>query len=574
MFREIEILIEQALIQKGAISPRVSLNWIKEQSVSSDATTTCALKYAKEFKMNPKDLANEIAQILNSKKEELCIVEINIEGSGYINFKFTDEFFFKNLRMSSHNILSSIRDLDLLSLKDKRVLVEYTDANPFKVFHIGHLMDNIIGECAANIYELSGAIVNRLSYQGDVGRHIAINIFSILNNMDEYTLIKNEKDVKKKVIWLGEKYALGYKLFDNDVEDGEIKSKVKEINKKIYEKSDEIINEIYENGRAWSLEYFETLYKLLGTKFDKYIFESETAPIGMDLLHKNINIFEYSEGAIIYDGEQDGLHKRVFVNSQGLPTYEAKDIGNMQIKLDEYKDAKLSVVITGNEQKEYFKVLYKVLEKIFGSNINFLHFSHGLMRFTDGKMSSRKGNIKAGDELVFTLMDELRVKFENSRIEDHDEKEEVIRRVAIGAIKYSVLKQAIGKDVVFDFDNAVRIDGDSGPYLQYTYARISGAIQDEFNSSATNVHDYLITQSSKDLIKLILRYEEVLKETISSISPQVLLSYLVELAREYNSFYASEKIRENIYNINLSERVRDVLRSGLHILGIKTPDRM
>ncbi len=586
MFRDIENLVEGHLKSMGIDNPEANIIWIKDKSVMSDATTTCALKYAKELNINPKILSGEIVEILNARKGELMVQEIKLEGPGYINFKFTDEFYFKNLNISAKNVLENIRDKDLLKVKDREVLVEYTDANPFKVFHIGHLMDNIIGETVANIYDLAGANVKRISYQGDVGRHIAINIYAILNNLEEYKIIKEGGDVKKKVVWLGDKYAEGFKIFDNALHhaeqgetletESEVINKVKEINKKIYEKSDETINEIYKNGRAWSLEYFDTLYKLLGTKFDKYIFESEAAPIGMDLLNKNINIFEHSDGAIIYDGEKDGLHKRVFVNSEGLPTYEAKDIGNMSIKLAEYKDAMLSIVITGNEQKEYFKVLYKVLKKIFGSDINFLHFSHGLMRFADGKMSSRKGNIKAGDELIYSIMDELRVKFENSRIENNEEKEDVIEKVAIASIKYSVLKQAIGKDVVFDLENAIRIDGDSGPYLQYTYARICGAVAEDISTPNQNTDEseFIITENSKDLIKLILRYEEVVGETIRSMGPQVLLSYLVELAREYNSFYASEKIRENIYNINLSSRVRDVLHHGLHTLGIKTPSRM
>jgi arginyl-tRNA synthetase len=305
----------------------------------------------------------------------------------------------------------------------------------------------------------------------------------------------------EKVEWLGQMYARGFAMFDNDVENGEIRSAVAEINKKIYDRSDSNINRIYDTGRAWSLEYFETLYEKLGTKFDKYIFESEAAPIGLKLIEENKNLFTLSDGALIYNGEAEGLHTRVFVNSNGLPTYETKDLGNMQIKLETFPNLDESVVITGNEQVEYFKVVYSVLAHINPKLKDKLkHHGHGMMRFADGKMSSRRGNIIAGDELINNLKEKLRIKFAESRVASEN-LELLLDKVAIAGIKYSILRQAIGKDIIFDMNKAISTDGDSGPYLQYTHARMYSLTKDV----KSNLEDLEIDESNRDLVMQLIK---------------------------------------------------------------------
>lgn len=597
-----------------------------EDNKFGDVSTNIAMINAKASDENPIELASRYIDFYKSDTELIEIFKkVEVAGPGFINFTFTDEFLKNNLNTKLELIKNNIKvsnENNNLDLNGKNVLVEYTDPNPFKVFHIGHLMANTIGEFVARAAGARGAHITRINYQGDVGRHIAINIYAILKAVNYKKFVELTKEdcmltAKEKVTWLGAMYAEGYKEFDLENENKELLESEKKIvlevaniNKKIYENkegedSSILINEIYALGRAWSLEYFETLYKTLGTKFDKYIFESEAAPFGLELALENIknNIFEVGEeGAIIFDGERrevngKKLHTRVFINKNGLPTYEAKDLGNFDIKIKSYPDTDISIVVTANEQNDYFKVLNKSIQELLEINafgkmmgeesdanikksvIN-IHMGHGMMRFAEGKMSSRKGNIIAGDELIEIVKENLKEKFVKSRVGDKDEREFLIEKVAIGAIKYAVLKQAIGKDVIFDIEKAISVDGDSGPYLQYTHARISGIVNKDENKLVVNSEDNFdlsnleINQNNKNLITNILKYEKVLAESVTEFAPQKMLSYLITLAHSFNSFYNNEKIDGNQNNIFLASKVKNILADGLDLIGIHAPDRM
>ncbi len=653
--------IEKALKENREIFSSFELanfnvSYIEEEKFGH-VSTNVAMVLAKDLKQNSKDVAQNIVEGINKSiqtftsntenitnkntaninNSENIFSKIEVAGPGFINFTFSDEFLLsnfsnnKNSESNLENILNNIKNKNINNLNDKNILVEYTDPNPFKVFHIGHLMTNIIGESMAGLYELAGAKVKRINYQGDIGRHIAINIFSILKPenkivFDNFKSDKENKNIKQKVEWLGKMYATGYAEFDaanskeeKSEEDIKIINLVAEINKKIYEKSDSEINEIYEIGRAWSLEYFESLYKMLGTKFDKYIFESEAAPIGLDIVMNNVEsefkkdfVFEIGEeGAIIFDGEKEisdngkKLHKRVFVNKNGLPTYEAKDLGNMEIKLAYAKennfDIYKSVVITANEVNDYFKVIEKVIEKLRPElKDNLMHYGHGMMKFADGKMSSRKGNIIAGDELIENVGEKLKEKFLESRVIDEKEKDSLIEKVSIASIKYAVLRQAIGRDVIFDMDKVISVEGDSGPYLQYTHARLCAVAKNkiENNNNTEEVKKSLIKKllssilkivkkensnnnfkininpENKNLILTIEKYEDILVEVISEMSPHKLVTYLTLLCREANSWYAHNRVAGNPENEFIAFRAREILAHGLKVLAMHAPERM
>jgi arginyl-tRNA synthetase len=287
-----------------------------------------------------------------------------------------------------------------------------------------------------------------------------------------------------------------------------------------------------------------------------------TTPLGK-------SVFEVGDGAaVIYDGEKVGLHKRVFLNGNGLPTYEAKDIGNIQEKIKRFGSFNKSIVITGNEQSDYFKVLYSAINDLgLCDKEKMQHIGHGMMRFTDGKMSSRKGNIIAGDELIEDVKKILTEKFDTSRINNEIEKEETLEAVAIASLKYSILKQALGRDVVFDLEKAISVEGDSGPYLQYTYARLNSVAKENGNKLTVNENNVV-------LVLELAKYQDVLQEVSNEVAPQKLATYLVSLAREVNSWYAANRVVGDENNENLAHKVKTTLSHGLHILGIKTPSRM
>ena len=415
-----------------------------ESFANGDYSTNVAMVCAKQLKTNPKDLADKITKELSARKVLAEINKIEVAGPGFINFYLSREFFTESV----NEILDKKENWGKNNiLNNKKVMVEYTQPNPFKPFHIGHLMSNSIGESISRIVEFSGAKVIRANYQGDVGPHVAKAIYSILNSKEYkevgHPTIGSPTYNSKQAKYIGECYSKGSNLYDTDEN---IKKEIDLINKKIYDKSDEEINKIYDWGREITLDAFEEIYVLLGTKFDKYFFESAMAPIGEKIVKENVGkIFEKSDGAIVFHAEKYNpkLHTRVFINSQGLPTYEAKELGLTMTKFKKgifEKGLDLSIVTTAIEQADYMKVVHKAISIMHPElEKKMKHITHGMMRFAEGKMSSRKGNIITGESL---LNDSISVVLE--KMKDREmasiEKNKVGEQVGISALKYSILK--------------------------------------------------------------------------------------------------------------------------------------
>ncbi len=478
----------------------------------------------------------EIFDYLNKNKPEE-VERVEMVGPGFINFYLSKEFFADSLKEA---INQDKKYGKLKKLKGEKVMVEYTDPNPFKEFHIGHLMSNTIGEAVSRAIEWSGADVKRANYQGDTGMHIAMAIWGYFHG-----------DWKSA-------YPLGAKAY---VDNLEARKEIEEINKKIFDRSDKAINKVYEEGRKASLKYFEEIYKRLGTKFDYYFFESEAGKLGKELVEKNVGkIFEESEGAIVFRGERfdPKLHTRVFINRQKLPTYEAKDLGNAVNKYKKWKYTK-SVVVTGNEIKEYFKVMLTALREMYPELASATkHLPHGMLRLPTGKMSSRTGEVITAD----TLISEIR-----GKVKDDE-------RVAIGAIKYMILRQSIGNDIIFDIEKSVSTDGDSGVYLQYAHARANSILDKASGKPSTKVE----RKMTHEVERLLYRFPEVVERVGEEYAPHHLVTYLTELSSSFNNFYATEQVLsddpESKYRLAIVEAFKIVMRNGLNILGIPAPEKM
>ncbi len=543
-----------------------------------DYSCNIAMILAKQVSQNPRELAEKIvAEILERKPDEISKVEV--AGPGFINFYLSTEFFV----MQNKEILKEGEKFGLnKNLKGEKTVVEYTDPNPFKEFHIGHLVPNSIGESVSLILEASGAEILRVCYQGDLGLHIAKNIWAILKNNSIKEVEK--KSLNEKVNYLGQMYAKGAVAYDNPT--GNEKKEIEELNKKIYEKSDKEINKIYEWGRKVSLEYFDSIYKILGTKFDHLFFESETQELGKEIVEKNIGkVFEKGEnGAIIFKGENYGLHTRVFITKEGIPTYEAKDLGLAKKKCDYYRYDK-SIIVTGNEQKEYAKVMLKALSLIYPELAEKTKIiTNGFLSLSTGKMSSRTGKVIPATSLITDTENRVLEKM-GEREMDQKEKEEVAEKVAVGALKYSILKQVNGKDIIFDFDKSISFEGDSGPYLQYSYARAKSILRKAKDESIKPKVDPGQIKSQFDgasitmLEKLLYRFPEVVERAGNEYSPHYIATYLIELASAFNNFYGKGKIvdkadTESSYKVALTEAFSIVLKNGLNLLGIQAPERM
>ncbi len=518
----------QKAVGEGIVIPVAHTDDFK----NGDYASPVAFVLAKQWKVAPKDAAQKVFEKLVLPKE---IKKVEVAGNGYLNFFLADEYVARMVQ----GVDSNFGKNDFY--KGQKGMVEYTDPNPFKVFHIGHLMNNSIGETLARLAEFGGAQVIRACYQGDVGLHVAKAIWALLQDKENF---------QNTIEYWGKVYVTGSSEYENH------KAEIDELNKKIFEKTDPEIQKYYELGRALSLEYFETIYKKLDTHFDRYFFESEVAQEGIKLVKDNPQVFELSEGAMVFKGS----HTRVFLNSKGLPTYEAKELGLTATKFREFSDIAFSLVVTGNEQNDYFKVVKEALLKI-DPKYNIRQFGHGLMRFADGKMSSRKGNIVSAEDLISDI--EASVKEKNP---DSDSE-----KIAIAAIKYSILRQAVGGDIIYDKEKSVSFEGDSGPYLQYSCVRAKSVLAKAGTAEIKN-------RTISALDRMILRFPEVVLRAQTEFAPHHVVTYLTQLAGEFNNFYAHNKILDagddTGYRLVQTKAFIETMQNGLKILAIQVPSKM
>ena len=538
-----------------------------EDFKNGDYSTNVAMVCAKQLKMNPRELAEKIVAEVSNKDNQ--IEKVEVAGAGFINFYLSREFFTNSVK----EVLEQGADYGKNnSLTGKKVMVEYTQPNPFKPFHIGHLMSNSIGEAISRIVEFSGAKTVRANYQGDIGPHVAKAMFGMYKAGPP----ANEAHAPASVLaqYIGECYSKGSDAYDNDPE---AKKEIDEINKKVYDRSDEKINQIYDWGRKITLEAFEEVYKILGTKFDHYFFESEMAPIGLKIVKENTpNIFEASDGAIVFHAERYNpkLHTRVFINSKGLPTYETKEIGLTTTKFEK-ENPDISIVTTAIEQGEYMKVVQQAIALMHPElESRMKHITHGMMRLASGKMSSRKGNVVTGESLLRDSMDIVLEKIKDREFTD-EEKKKVSEIVGVAALKYSILRASLGSDIVYDFEKSISFEGDSGPYLQYSAMRAKSILAKALNHTSFNE----IPEQVSDLEKILYRFPEVVSHAYTELEPHHIATYLTNLASSFNSFYANTKILDtedkySHYYVGLTKAFLATMQNGLWLLGITLPDRM
>ena len=459
----------------------------------------------------------------------------------------------------------------------KEIIFEFGDPNPFKEPHIGHLRIFAVGEAVCRMLEADGNYVIRANYQGDVGLHVAKALYGIMNHESGIKGL-DSGSLEEKAKFLGEAYVMGAKAFE---EDAKAKKEIISINNKIYSKDSEIMK-IWELGRKWSLDYFEELYKKLGIKYDKYYFESDVAEEGREIVEKHPEVFEKHDGAYIFRGEKYDLHTRVFVTAEGYATYEGKDLALAAEKNKDFPQINKSIIMTANEQIDYFKVLLKALEfvdKKIADKTS--HLSFGFVNLKEGppgqrpsgpavKMSSRTGNVVG----AFWLLDETKKRLKKGfkTVENN-----VLEDLCVGAVKWSMLRFSRESNISFSIDESINLAGNSGPYMQYTYARIASLLE---KGSKPHFEAKSVKSLDQDLVALgraICQFEIRVKLAADNFSPNILTEYLFLLAQNFNAYYEKEKIigsakeRERLVVVNA---VGNVLKKGLHLLGIATPEKI
>lgn len=526
-----------------------------------DYASNVAMVGAKKFGKNPRAFAEEIKEKIDGQIE--YVEKIEIANPPFINFHLSRKFFSEKVIFASMKGDNwGANDFE----KDKEIMLEYTSPNLFKPLHIGNLVGNIVGESLSRLFIYASAKVRRINYPSDIGLTVAKGVWGLLKTGG------NPEDIMA----LGEAYRAGNDGYENDET---AKKEIEDINQALYSGVDSKLNGLRTRGIKTSREKAGELCRMLGTAFDTEIFESEASPIGAEIVkaHVTDGIFERSQDAIIFPGEKYGLHTRVFLNSQGLPTYEAKDLGNFALKQKTYPRWDKSIVVTGGEQREYFKVVIEATRAVFSlaKEKDMEHVPTGFLTLSTGKMSSRKGNVLTGESLLAEMKEEALERMK----ETHEKNvEELSEDIGVAALKYQILRQSVGSDIVFNKAQAFSFEGDSGPYLQYTHARIASVINKAKSLGIEPSADY-ISETPYEIERLIYQFPEIVERALKERSPHHLVTFLTELSSEFNTFYAKEHIADPLddfapYKIALSLAVKQTLKNGLWLLGIKSPERI
>ncbi len=529
---------------------------VPENSRFGDYSTNIAMVLGKKEGKNPNQIAKEIVSKLlsNQATKSLC-EKVEAAGSGFINFWLKKEVLLESLSVAEFE----------KPFKGQKLMVEFAHPNTHKPFHIGHLRNITTGECLVRLLESQGAGVIRVNYQGDIGLHIAKAIWGI-NKLG----FSDPKDIKKRAEFLGKAYVSGSSVYEDD---SKVKAEINRLNKALYEGKDQKLNDIYHLTRRWSLDYFDFIYRRVYSHFDRFYFESEVAEEGKKIALKALKkgILQKSKGAIIYPGKKKGLHDRVFVTGKGVPTYEAKDLGLAKLQFKEFNPDKI-LHIVGPEQVEYFQVLFSALGEIFPKTKGReIHIPYGFVRLKEGKMSSRAGNVILGEWLI----DEVKERI----IKEYNSGDEIAEKVAIGAIKYSFLKTSLRQEISFDIKESVSLEGNSGPYLQYTVARANSVLAKIRNKLKIKNFKFQINSEELAILRSLIKFQEAVIASATSYSPNLLCNYLYDLASKFNTFYNKHRIlgttREvELFRVLLTKATGQVLKTGLSLLGIQTPERM
>lgn len=525
-----------------------------------DYATNVALQLAGRLEKNPRDIATEIATAL---RESGDFSEVSVAGPGFINLRLSDEALIQLVTTELQPVHKGVN-----------YVIEYSCPNAFKELHTGHLYQSIFGDILARLVERSGATVNRTSFGGDVGLHVAKCLWGMVAELGGMELTKLETindDAFARAAWISKCYVRGAAAYE---ESEDSKQEIDQLNVTIYgfhneDDHESALAKLYWHTRQWSFDYFDAFYDLIKVDHMRYYPESSTAPVGMQVVREQLekgNLKE-SDGAVVFEGdEKKHLHTRVFVTSKGLPTYETKDIGVIWQEKTDY-DFDKRILITGNDQTEYMRVVFAAAEtfrpELAGS---MTHLTNGTVRFGDGsKMSSRLGNVSRAADVIDIVREKVK-----ELVSDESQ----VEAVTLGAIKYVFAKYRIGGDIAFNVDETVSLNGNSGPYLQYAFARAMSIIR---KSAATPSREGSFDDAERSLLRKLGEYPEVLERSVAELSTHHICHYLYELAQEFNRFYEKSRIigdEREALRLWLVEQYAGTLEDGLEILGIEAPEQL
>ena len=553
----IKLLAKPASLSESELD---SLIEIPPNSEMGDFAFPC-FALAKTLKKNPVQIAQDITSEL-SKKLPKEIEKIQSAGP-YINF-----FVNKNILAEKTLKKACSEDFGKGKLTKEKVMVEFSQANTHKAFHVGHIRGTSIGESLSKILEFTGKKVIRANYQGDTGMHVAKWLWC-------YLTYHNNEPLKKDEQWIANIYVEAVQKLENNPEAEE---KAAAINKKLDEGTDKKLIDLWKNTRKLSLDAFETIYRELNTRFDYYFFESQVEQpgkyISQQLLEKGIA--EQSEDAIIMNLEKYNLGVWVLLRKDGTALYSAKDLALAQQKFQAY-DVDQSIHIVGKAQELHFYQLFKTLELMGFPQAKKCHYIPvNEIRFPWGKMSSR-----TGDNILYSNFKKELLELAKKAITErnpHLPEQELEKRaltIAIACLKYAMLKQDQNKGIIFNKEEAMKFEGETGPYLLYSYARAHSII----NKSTKKKYQEpaIIHDKEKQLIKHLAQLPEAIQQAANETEPAIIAHYAYQLAQHFNEFYHHCPVigsEEEAYRLQLVQAYIITLENALYLLGIDTLQEM
>ena len=539
-----------------------------KEAKNGDYAFPC-FRLAKELKKAPQEIAKEIASNINISKEVIENVEV---VGGYLNF-------YVNKNLLTNEVIKEISSKEEVGSSNigngKTIVIDYSSPNIAKPFHIGHLKTTVLGGALYNIYKHLGYKVIGVNHLGDYGTQFGKLIEGYKRWGDEYDLTKDPID-KLAEIYL--------KINNLCAEDEEVLNKCRE-NFKLLENGDEYCTNLWNKFRDLSIKEFQKIYDMLGSKFDSWngeaFYADKTSEV-IDILSKTGRLIE-SEGAMVIDLSKEGIDTPCIIcKSNGSTIYATRDLAAILYRARTYNYDK-SIYVTSYEQNLHFKQIFEVA-KLLGLDEKYTkgleHVSYGMVRLPSGTMSTRKGNFIKVEDIIKDTINEAKkiIEEKNPSLED---KEEVAKRVGIGAIIFNNVSTNRVKDEIFDINEMLNFQGETGPYIQYTYVRTNSVLKKVANipdAGKINVNN-LQDEYSQNIIKLIADFENILIQVTKKEEVSILAKYLIELSKAFSSFYNENKIigeesEVQDARVYLTYCVNKVLKTGAELLGIKMPEKM
>lgn len=520
-----------------------------------DIVTNIALIQGKKENKNPRKLGEEIVKKLQKDKKLGTIIEkIEVAGPGFINFWLSKQFLLNQLEevIDKKDMYGSSSEG-----KKKVVVIDYSSPNIAKRFSIGHLRSTIIGQALYNLHKFTGFKVIGDNHLGDWGTQFGVLI---------YMVEKNKLDPKKLSV---EEWEKLYVQFHSDLEKNpDLKNEARDAFKRL-EGKDKSARSIWEAALETSLKEYQKLYDLLDIKIDFAYGESfyeDKMPKAIKAA-KEKGIAKISDGAWVVKFDKYNLPSTVLVKRNGTTTYLARDLALMYFRKEKW-NPDLQIFEVGADQKLYFQQVFALAEMMGLFKLDQLkHVAHGLVRFKEGKMSTRRGQTIKLEEVLNQAI---------KKAKKFNPDPEISKQVGIGAIKYFDLMHQPQSEIIFDWNKILVLEGNSGPYLQYTFARTQSALQ-KAQDKSFDIKSSTLNPEELSVLRLLTQFPEIISIATQTYSPNILCEYLFQLAQRYNNFYNTNRIigsdNENL-RLSLTKGVGQVIKNGLNLLGIKSPKRM